>query len=161
MSDYPTSGDPQSSWGSQPGDQPQPGYGQQPAYGQPQPGYGQPQPGYGQQPAYGYDQSYQYGYGPPAKQPNDSMAVVSLVAGISGCVLAFLCCGLFGVAAIPSAAGVVTGLLSRKNIQASGGQLGGSGMALAGIITGAAGAAWSLLWLVLYIIGKASVWYVS
>jgi hypothetical protein len=134
----------------QPGyDQPgydQPGYdAQPPAYGQQQPGYGQPaygQPDYGQQPGYGqpaYGQQPTYpqpGYGyPAATVPNDGQATAAMVLGILGLVFSF--CYGFGLIMSPIA--WVLGHLSAKRIDASGGQLGGRGMAQAGVIMGIIG----------------------
>jgi hypothetical protein len=128
-----------------PSEQPQTPYGQ-PGYEQPpyqQPGYGQPpyhQPGSGQPP---YQQP---GYGPPsygppgypggpygfATPPINGKATAALWSGIGLLVLSW-CCGLgiFGV--VP----IVLGAKARSEIRTSGGQQGGAGIALAGIITGA------------------------
>ncbi|RPA65712.1 DUF4190 domain-containing protein [Gordonia oryzae] len=103
-----------------------------PAYGAPSypasgtPGYGQPgygQPGYGQ-PGYG-----QPGYGPPyvgvpAKRTNP-MAIAALVVSVVGCgCLSWL--------------GIVFGVIARNQIRDSQGAEEGEGLALAGIIIGAA-----------------------
>lgn len=108
----------------QPPPYPQQGPGQQP-YGQQ--GYGQQ--GYGQQPGYqpgyppptGYPQQG-YGYGPPR---TNSLAVVSLIAGIAGLIILPL---------IGSIVAVITGPMAKRQIAQRG--EGGSGMATAGIITG-------------------------
>ena len=110
-------------YGDQQGQYGQPGqYGQQGGqYGQPAQ-YGQPSP-YGAPPAYGYG-----GFAEPKFSP---LAIVSLVTGILG-----ICgCGVF----IFGIAGVVTGVIGRKQIKESQGQLKGSGLALAGIIVGGIG----------------------
>jgi hypothetical protein len=118
--------------------QQQPGYGQQDygqqGYGQPsqgqygQQGYGQPSapPGYGQQPygqpAYGQQMP---GYGPPVGyapppqfgRPTNTMAILALV-----------------MAFVFAPAGLVLGILARKQIARTGED--GDGLALAGIIVG-------------------------
>jgi type IV pilus assembly protein PilA len=66
----------------------------------------------------------QHGYGPP---PTDSKATASLVFGILG-----LTC-FWGFAGIPA---VILGHLSKSSIRKSMGQLGGGGMATAGLVMG-------------------------
>lgn len=98
---------------------PPPGYGQGP-YGQSpygQPAYGQP--GYGQPP---YGQAG-YGYQPPRDHPK---ATTALVLGI----LALVLCQILGPFAW------VMGRKAVKEIDASGGALGGRGQATAGWICG-------------------------
>jgi hypothetical protein len=63
------------------------------------------------------------------------MAILSLVAGILSIVLS-CCCSILGLLGV---AGVVLGILGKKEIRESGGAKKGDGLALAGIITGAAG----------------------
>jgi hypothetical protein len=164
-SSQPGSSDPQQQPG-QPGQPPygQPGYGQ-PPYGQPgygQPGQGQPygydptQPYYdpnqpyghpqGQQP-YGYGQAtpYQQGYYPGGPRPEHPGAVPSLVIGLIALLGGFFCLA-------PALLGPwawVKGSRTMKEIDASGGQVGGRGMAQAGFICGILGTALG----VLYIIG--------
>src|SRR5665648_928124 len=97
-------------------------YGQQP-YGQ-QPYAQQP---YAQQP-YGVQPQYSAGYAPQygaPTAPNNSMAVVALVAGI---------CGLSVVPFIGSIVAVITGHMARKPIRQTG--EGGDGMAVAGLVMG-------------------------
>ncbi len=125
-------------WNPQSAGTPPPSYGesQPPGYGQP--GYGEQQP-YGQQPGQppgypppppgapgGYGQG---GYGLPQK--TSPLAIVSLVLGIVG-----ICCGQLFVLSIGA---IVTGYIGRNQINQSGGQLKGGGMALAGLILGAIG----------------------
>lgn len=69
------------------------------------------------------------------------LAIVSLVTGILG--IPFCLCGVFSIAAL------VTGILGRNQIKASNGLEQGDGMALAGIITGAAGLVGSVGWWIL------------
>lgn len=93
-------------------------------YAGPPPGpYGAPQPGYGPPPGYG-------------SAPNDGMATAALICGIAS----FVCVGVvLGIVAI------VLGYQARNRIDASGGTLGGRGMATAGMICGAIGAAVSAI----------------
>ncbi|MCP5540655.1 MAG: DUF4190 domain-containing protein [Akkermansiaceae bacterium] len=67
---------------------------------------------------------------PTQQPPASKQAVWSLVLGI----LSITCLWIFG--SIPA---IVLGVLAKKNIARSGGQLGGGGMATAGIITGSVG----------------------
>lgn len=116
-------------------------------YAQQAPGYQQPgyqQPGY-QQPI--YPQQYPGGYGYPGYyQPpsNSGKAIMALVCGIVSILGSFLCCAI----ALPAAvAAVVLGILARREISESAGYERGAGMALAGIITGAIGAALCVAWI--------------
>jgi hypothetical protein len=126
---------------------PPPAYGQQP-YGQ-QP-YGQ-QP-YGQQPYGQQPYGQQPGY-PPAGAPGgfgqpqqtSPLAIVSLVLGI----LSVPCCTflVLGIAA------VVTGVIARRQIDASQGRLKGNGMAMAGVVLGALAIVISLVYWILALTG--------
>jgi hypothetical protein len=119
-----------------PGYAPAPVY-QQPAYGQPpygQPPYGQP---YGGQP-YGAP-----GYGPPPgypgfPRPTNTMAILALV-------LAF----------VLAPAGIVLGVIARKQIRQTGEE--GDGLALAGIIVGSIFSAFFVLGIVVWVIAIASI----
>lgn len=102
-------------------------YGQQP-YGSPANG-GYPYAGQG----YG-GQGYPYGV-PGAMTPQtDGRATASLICGVLSLPLIFFCSAL--AVPLPIVA-VVLGVLARRDIANSGGLRTGSGMALAGIITGA------------------------
>jgi hypothetical protein len=68
----------------------------------------------------------------PAAQPNSTMAIVSLVAGILG---------LTAFPVIASIVAVVTGHMAKGEIARSNGTLGGSGLATAGLIMGYIGLA--------------------
>ncbi|WP_232016838.1 DUF4190 domain-containing protein [Gordonia insulae] len=118
---------------------PQNPYGQNP-YGQNQ----YPQNQYPQ--AYGQYAGYQnpYGYGATMRPETDGRAIASLICGVLSLPLAFMCSGL-GLP-LPIVA-VVLGFLARRDIENSGGLKTGSGMALAGIITGAVGIVLMLLML--------------
>ncbi len=131
--------------GPQPGQQP----GQQPGEpsGQPSgpPPYGPP-PGYGQQPyaqsPYGPPPGYGGQYGGP---PTNGKAQAALWTGIG--LLVTSCCLLGFLGFIP----ILLGVRARREIRESGGQQGGDGMALAGIITGAVAIVISLLALALLV----------
>ncbi len=115
----PTPQDPGQPYGQQPyqPQNPQPPYGQQPYAQQP----------YAQQP-YGVQPQYSAGYAPQygaPTVPNNSMAVVALVAGI---------CGFTVVPFIGSIVAVITGHMARKQIRQTG--EGGDGMAVAGLVMG-------------------------
>ena len=73
--------------------------------------------------------------------PNSTMAVVSLIAGILG--LTF-----FPV--IGSIAAIITGIMGRKEVQESGGTLGGEGMATAGLAMGVIGLGLGVLCLCIF-----------
>jgi hypothetical protein len=103
-----------------------------------QPPYGGTPPG-GQQP---------YGGGYGAEPKNSGKAIASLVTGLVG--LLTICCGFF---VISSVVGIVMGILARKDIRQSGGQLKGEGMAMAGLITGAVGVALLILSIILVVTG--------
>lgn len=68
---------------------------------------------------------------PPAK-PNSNMALASMVLGILGWTI------LPGLASI---AAIITGHMAKKEIKGSMGQLGGDGMATAGLVMGYASVA--------------------
>ena len=124
-----------------PGDQPydpnQPQPGQVPP---PPPGGGgyttPPQPGYGQQPA-GYPPA-----GPPQQSGSNAnvLGITSLVLGIISIILSFCCVGL-----ILGPAAIVTGFLGMRKADEPGGQVGGRGIAMAGLICGAVGLIISLI----------------
>ena len=105
----------------------------------PPPGYGPPPhhgaPGYGPPPGYGYPPP---GYPPVWRRPTNTMAILSLV-------LAF----------VFAPAGLVLGIIARKQIRETGEE--GDGLALAGIIIGSiAGALWLLI-IVFWIVAFASL----
>lgn len=63
----------------------------------------------------------------PSVPPNSTMAIVSLISGILGLSL------LPGIASVVA---IITGNMAMKEIRASGGSLGGEGMARIGLILG-------------------------
>jgi hypothetical protein len=81
-----------------------------------------------------------------ASPPNDSQATLALILGI----LSLLCCPILG----PFAFFIGNG--SRNRIQASGGTLGGYGLATAGWILGIVGTVYLAVWIlgvIVYVIG--------
>jgi uncharacterized protein DUF4190 len=74
--------------------------------------------------------------------PTDTKATLSLVLGLISLVGIFCYIGLF--VGIPA---IILGALARRDIRRSGGAVGGSGMALAGIITGSIGSTLFLLYI--------------
>ena len=86
-----------------------------------------------------------------ASRRTDGLAIGSLITGIFGVVCSFICLGiLLGPAA------AIRGYISRRRIAASGGPVGGGGIALAGLIVGIVGFAISGLWLFLFLIGTVT-----
>jgi hypothetical protein len=71
-------------------------------------------------------------YQPPPAKPNSNMALASLILGILGWTF------MPGLASI---AAIITGHLAQKEIKESNGQLGGDGMAIAGLVMGYASVA--------------------
>ena len=147
---------PQGGWqppgGGQPPDQPPP---PPPPPAAPPP----PPPGPSYQPPPPSGGTYQPppapGYGPPAGYsggaavvgpPNDSQATLALILGIVGVV----CCPLVAPVAF------FIGNASRNRIRASGGTLGGSGMATAGWVLGIVGMVFLVIWILLTILSIIS-----
>ena len=111
------------------------------SYGTPPPppgGYGAPQPGYGAQP-----------------QSNSVMAIIALVTGILGVIPCFWGCFVFSIA------GVVLGLLGKKEIADSGGTKKGAGLAQWGFILGIIGIVLGLIYWVLIVSGAIDLNYSS
>lgn len=122
---------------------PGPSYGQ-PPYGQPaygQPGYGQQQ--YGQpayeQPGYPQDPAAPASYPPPGyavpAAPDHPSANTAMVLGLVGLIGTFVC----GVPALLSPFAWVIGARAKREIDASGGALGGRDKAQVGYVTGIIG----------------------
>ena len=112
------------------------------------PGYGPPDP-YAAAPAgYGYAvPPPSYGYAAPTP-PTSGKAITSLVLGIVGLVMM---CG-YGVGIIPAIVAVVFGTIARKEVRASGGAIGGEGMATAGLVVGWIGVGLGILASVLLVL---------
>jgi hypothetical protein len=117
----------------------------------PPPPYGYPQPpaGYAPPPA--------AGYGYTASPPTDGRAIAALVVSI---VAAVGVCGYGVLAVILGPIAIFLGLSSQRRIRASGGALGGGGMAMAGWIVGMVatglGAVYALIMLIIFGIFIAS-----
>lgn len=117
------------------------------AYGDPYGGqYGGGQPPPGQYPA-------GPGYGPPAPTGNNTKAIIALVLGVLGLVLAICCSPLTLVMGVVA---IVLGRLSRKEIAATGGAQSGDGMAKAGFILGIVDVAVAVILIVLGIVLTAN-----
>jgi hypothetical protein len=90
-------------------------------------------------------------YGQPMALPDAPGSLVSMILGIVGLVLSFLfCCGFFAV--VPAGLGIaalILGFQARGKLAAAPGQYGGSGKALAGIITGGIAVALAVILLLL------------
>ena len=81
---------------------------------------------------------------PPSVGPSQTLAIVSLIAGIAGLTI---CCGWF----IPSVVALILGFMARGKASSNPAQYGGAGLALGGIITGAIGIVGSII-VVIYVI---------
>lgn len=86
---------------------------------------------------------YNSNFGQPYRNENNILSIVSMVLGIVS-ILGFCCCTPIGI--LCGIGGVVTGIISKSK------NMGNSGMALAGIITGAVGVVGSIVWM---IVGRA------
>ena len=71
-------------------------------------------------------QQYPYS-GVPQTTPNSSMSIISLITGILGITF---------IPFIGSIIALITGYMAKKEIRASGGALGGDGLATAGLVLG-------------------------
>ncbi len=76
----------------------------------------------------------------------DGLAIASLICGIVGIVCFFLCLGV-----ILGPAAAIMGFISRQRVAASGGTIGGGGLALAGLILGIVGFVASVVWFFIFI----------
>lgn len=111
-----------------------------PAYAAPAPGYpGQaPAPGYAAPPAPGYGAYPAAGQAYAPAAPTNTLAVVSMIAGIAGIVI---------LPIIASIAAIITGHMALSKLKTSGEQ--GRGMAMAGLIMGYVGVAFGVLFVIL------------
>ena len=98
--------------------------------------YGSQPPPYGQQ---SYPPPYQPQPYPPQfyapVPPQDGMSIAAMVVGIASLVMA---CG-YGVGLLGSPVALVLGLISKRRIDRSNGQLAGRGFAVAGFVLGIVG----------------------
>jgi hypothetical protein len=82
-----------------------------------------------------------------ASARTDGLAIGSLIAGI----LSLICFWPFCLGILLGPAAGIMGFISRQRIAASGGTVGGGGLALAGLILGVVGflasAGWAITWI--------------
>jgi hypothetical protein len=78
--------------------------------------------------------------------PTNGLAIASMVTGILSVVFG----GCYGSGVAFAIAALITGIIGRKQIKENA-PMGGSGMAIAGIVTGAVGLLFGILWILLYI----------
>ena len=91
-----------------------------------------------------------YGAAPAgAMRQNNTLSLVSMIVGIASLVIC--CVGVPG-----GVAALIMGIIGRNQINQSGGVQSGSGMALTGIICGAAAIGVSILGWILYVAGVLS-----
>ncbi len=116
----------------------------QPSWQQPEsqpPQWQQSEP---QQPQWGQPQQQQQPWQP---QTTPGSATASLILGICSLVVCGIICGPLAL---------VYGNKARNEIDASGGRLGGRGMATAGIVMGWIGIGLSVLWIIIFIASASS-----
>lgn len=120
-----------------------------------QPGYqpGYQQPGYQQQ---GYQQQGYQGYQGQPAPPNAPSATTALILGL----VSFLCLG--AITGIPA---MVFGRRTKREVEESGGTLGGQGMGTAGFVLGLIGTLWTVLVVAFFVlviaVGSATSAYVE
>ena len=83
-----------------------------------------------------------------AGRRTDGLAIGSLIAGILSLVCFWPLC--LGIILGPAAA--IMGFISRQRVAASGGTVGGGGLALAGLILGIVGFIASAAWAIFYVV---------
>jgi hypothetical protein len=105
-------------------------------------------PSYGSQPPPpgGYPPQAPGGYGAPAQ--TNKKALWSMILGI----VSLVCCGFF--AGIPA---IILAMIGKKEIAASNGSQTGGGMATAGLILGIIAIAWSVIYLILVLVGAVDL----
>lgn len=94
---------------------------------QQQSAYDYQQPQNTQQQAYDYQQPQYQSYAPYPAQKSNGKAIASMVLGIVSLVF-------YGGGIVTAIIGLILGVQARKEIELSGGQAGGGGMAKAGVI---------------------------
>ena len=91
-------------------------------------------------------------YAVPAAGPRtDGLAIAALVLGIFSLVCSWVCLGV-----ILGPAAAIMGFISRNRIAASGGTIGGGGLAMAGLVLGIIGFLASAGFVLIYVISAAS-----
>jgi len=86
------------------------------------------------------------GYAPVMAPPNDSQATLSLVLGI----ISVFCCPILGPVAL------FIGNASRQRVAASGGTMGGGGLATAGLVLGIIGTVFLVFGVITIVVGVAN-----
>jgi hypothetical protein len=91
-------------------------------------------------------------YATPAAGPRtDGLAIAALVLGIFSLVCSWICLGV-----ILGPAAAIMGFISRNRIAASGGTIGGGGLAIAGLVLGIIGFLASAAFVLIYVISAAT-----
>ena len=101
-------------------------------YGPP-PGFNPPPYGYGAPPPPPNPMNPMGPMGVPPTPRNHGLAIASMICGILA-IVPGCCCGFVGIPL--SITALIMGIVSISQINASGGQLGGKGMAIAGTVCG-------------------------
>lgn len=100
----------------------------------------------------GYVEPGPYAVPVAAPAPSNTLSLISMIVGIVSAVASCLC-----FVSIPTGVvAVILGFVGRNQINRSGGTQRGSGMALAGILTGAFGTAIGVLFIILWLAGSIS-----
>ena len=89
-------------------------------------------------------------FGPTTERPKQTLAIVSLVTGIVGVVFSFV----VGLGLFPAIAAIVTGHMALKREPHA------RGFALAGVITGYAGLALSILFAIVVVVPLIITWLI-
>ena len=91
-----------------------------------------------------------------ASRRTDGLAIGSLITGI----LSLVCFWPFCLGILLGPAAAIMGFISRQRVAASGGSVGGGGLAMAGMIVGVVGflasAAWAIAYLLIAMHGTSS-----
>jgi hypothetical protein len=87
----------------------------------------------------------------PAGPRTDGLAIAALVVGIFSLICSWICLGI-----ILGPAAAIMGFISRNRIAASGGTIGGGGLAIAGLVLGILGFLASAAFVLIYAISAAS-----
>ena len=90
-------------------------------------------------------------YAAPAGPRTDGLAIAALVLGIFSLVCSWICLGV-----ILGPAAAIMGFISRNRIAASGGTIGGGGLAIAGLVLGIIGFLASAVFVLIYVISAAN-----
>jgi hypothetical protein len=83
-----------------------------------------------------------------ARPRTDGLAIGSLITGI----LSLVCFWPFCLGILLGPAAAIMGFISRQRVAASGGSVGGAGLAMAGMIVGVVGFLASAAWAIVYLV---------